>query len=95
MSGLNLTLVIFSSFLDVAIQKDYAKNISLYITTNASKFNDKIIKKVMQFKKVYFTVSCDGYEGTYDYTFPVEPFNYRESDKVLFDLENSVLISFL
>lgn len=35
------------------------------------------------------------YEGTYDYTFPVEPFNYRESDKVLFDLENSVLLSFL
>tara|TARA_B110000483_G_scaffold14606_2_gene16457 strand:+ start:1549 stop:5955 length:4407 start_codon:yes stop_codon:yes gene_type:complete len=35
------------------------------------------------------------YDGPYDYLFPVEPYNYTGQDKVLFDLDNSVLLSFL
>lgn len=57
----------FLTLLDYAIEKGYTKNIHLYITTNASKFNDKVMKKILKFHKVYFTVSCDGYGSTYDY----------------------------
>ena len=35
------------------------------------------------------------YDGPYDYLFPVEPYNYVDQEKTLFDLDNSVLISFL
>lgn len=35
------------------------------------------------------------YDGPYDYLFPVEPYNYKDQEKVLFDLDNSVLLSFV
>ncbi len=57
----------FLTLLDHAIEKGYTDQINLYITTNASKFNDRIMKKILKFRKVYFTVSCDGYGTTYDY----------------------------
>jgi organic radical activating enzyme len=57
----------FLRVLDEAINNGYAKNIILHVTTNASKFNDKVMNKILQFKKIYFTVSCDGYGSTYDY----------------------------
>ena len=57
----------FVTLLDHAIEKGYTDQINLYITTNASKFNDTIMKKILKFRKVYFTVSCDGYGTTYDY----------------------------
>jgi hypothetical protein len=35
------------------------------------------------------------YDGPHDYLFPVEPYKYKDQEKVLFDLDNSVLLSFL
>jgi len=57
----------FLEILDLAIERDLAKNITLMITTNASKFVKKILDKFIHFKRVEFTVSVDGAEGAYDY----------------------------
>lgn len=57
----------FLEILDLAIEQDLAKNITLMITTNASKFVKKILDKFKHFKRVEFTVSVDGYGAVYDY----------------------------
>ena len=57
----------FLQILDLAIEKDLAKNITLMITTNASKFVKRILDKLQYFKKVELTVSVDGHGAVYDY----------------------------
>lgn len=60
----------------VCVDKDYAKNIELYITTNGTKFTKKFMEGIRTFKKVSFNVSCDGYGKVYDYI--RYPFNWKK-----------------
>ena len=57
----------FLEILDLAIEKNYAKNIHLSITTNGSKFIKKYLEKFTFFKTVDFNISIDGTEKIYDY----------------------------
>ena len=64
------------------MKKILAKNITLMITTNASKFVKRILDKLQHFKKVELTVSVDGHGAVYDYirysyTWDVERQNER------------------
>jgi hypothetical protein len=66
----------FLYLLDYAIEHNYAKNITLEITTNATKFNNSIMEKLNQFKSVKPTFSIDGIEKTYNYI--RYPFNFSK-----------------
>jgi len=46
--------------IDYLIEKDLAKNISINILTNASKYPENLIDKFKEFKKVAYTISIDG-----------------------------------
>jgi len=46
--------------IDHLIEKDLAKNISINILTNASKYPENLIEKFKEFKKVAYTISIDG-----------------------------------
>lgn len=61
---------------DVCVEKGYAKNINLSITTNATKFTATFLEKIKNFKEVKFNISCDGYETVYDYI--RYPFNWTK-----------------
>lgn len=61
---------------DICIEKDYAKNIQLNITTNASKFTAKFLEKIKLFNKVTLNISCDGHGKVYDYI--RYPFNWEK-----------------
>ena len=61
---------------DVCIDKGYAKNIDLNITTNATKFTTKFLERLKNFKQVKFNISCDGYGTVYDYI--RYPFNWNK-----------------
>lgn len=53
--------------LDTAISKGYSKQIELNLTTNATKFNTRLLDKLVQFNTVKLNISVDGYGGVYDY----------------------------
>ena len=53
--------------LDTAISKGYSKQIELNLTTNATKFNRRLLDKLSEFKTVKFNISVDGYARVYDY----------------------------
>lgn len=57
----------FMNIINWCVEKDYAKNLSLELTTNATKINKKLIKTLEQFKHVYFILSIDGTDSTYNY----------------------------
>lgn len=57
----------FLYLLDRAIELDYAKNITLEITTNATKFNNVVLSKLNKFKTVKPTLSIDGTDAIYNY----------------------------
>lgn len=57
----------FIECVDWIIENDYAKNITLFFTTNGIKFNTKLLEKLIQFKKINITISIDGTEKIYDY----------------------------
>ena len=61
---------------DICIDKGYAKNIKLNITTNATKFTKKFLTRLNDFKSVHFDVSCDGFGTVYDYI--RYPFNWNK-----------------
>lgn len=57
----------FIEFLDKAIEKDVAKQIALDFHTNATKFTDDLIGKLLQFKAMYLHFSIDSYGKNYEY----------------------------
>ena len=53
--------------IDYLIEQDLAKNITLTLLTNASKYPDKLIDRFKQFKDVFYTVSIDGLGDVIEY----------------------------
>lgn len=53
--------------LDYLTLSNISKNVTLQITTNGSIFREKHIKQLLQFKKVFFTISVDDVNERYDY----------------------------
>lgn len=57
----------FLEVIDWSIENNYAKNLSLRFTTNATKFNKRLIEKMKKFKSVIVNVSIDGTGNVYNY----------------------------
>lgn len=57
----------FLEVLDYAIEKDYAKNIRLLITTNGTKFVKSVLDRLKYFRALDMNISVDGCNETYDY----------------------------
>lgn len=77
---------------DICIDKGYAKNINLNITTNGTKFTTKFLEKLKNFKEVKFNISCDGYGTVYDYI--RHPFNWNKFVERINDIvESKILFS--
>jgi len=53
--------------LDTAISNGYSKQIELNLTTNATKFNKRLLDKLSEFARVKLNISVDGYGTVYDY----------------------------
>jgi len=64
------------SVLDTAISRKYSKQIELNLTTNATKFNKRLLDKLSEFKSVKFNISVDGYGSVYNYI--RYPFNWEK-----------------
>ena len=57
----------FLEVIDWCIDNDYAKNLEIKFTTNATKINKKLLDKIKKFKKTKITVSIDGVGKIYNY----------------------------
>lgn len=57
----------FFHVMDVAIEKGYAKNIHVILTTNGTKFFKAVLDRLFQFKSMELNVSVDGTNLIYDY----------------------------
>lgn len=57
----------FFDLLKYCIEKDVAKDITLEVTTNATKIHPRYFELVKQFKKVSQVISIDGIGKTYEY----------------------------
>jgi len=57
----------FLEVLDYAIEKDYAKNIRLLITTNGTKFVKSVLDRLTYFRALDMNISVDGCNETYEY----------------------------
>jgi hypothetical protein len=57
----------FIEFIDKAIEVDHAKNVSLNFHTNATKFNDDLLEKLVKFKALDLNFSIDSYGKNYEY----------------------------
>jgi len=57
----------FMDLINWCIDKGYAKNLSLRITTNGIKFNSVLLNKLLKFKKTRFTISIDGVNKLFNY----------------------------
>jgi len=63
----------FLYFIDLAIQKDIAKNMTLLITTNGTKFSKKLVDKLNNFKKIELILSIESIGDNYEYIrYPVK-----------------------
>lgn len=75
----------FLEILDICIDKDLAKGITLRITTNGTKFSKSILNKLQKFKEVFLTISIDGTGSVYNYI--RYPFNWEQLNKRLLELK--------
>ncbi len=57
----------FLQFVDTAIERDCAKNIVLEFHSNCTKFTDKLMNKLNQFKELRLNASIDSYGDNYHY----------------------------
>ena len=57
----------FLQFIDTAIERDCAKNITLEFHSNCTKFTDKLMDKLNQFKELRLNASIDSYGDNYHY----------------------------
>lgn len=72
---------------DICIEKGYAKNIELNVTTNATKFTKKFLERIESFKKIKLNISCDGYGDVYEYI--RHPFKWEKFNERIKDIENT------
>jgi len=62
----------FLRFIDKAIEGDHAKNVTLMFHTNATKFTDDLLDKLIQFESLELNFSIDSYGKNYEYVrFPM------------------------
>jgi hypothetical protein len=57
----------FLEFVDTAIERDCAKNIVLEFHSNCTKFTNRLMDKLNQFKNLYINASIDSIYKNYDY----------------------------
>lgn len=57
----------FMELINWSVDNDYAKNLTIKFTTNATKINLPFIKKLLKFKKVQIVISLDGIDKIYNY----------------------------
>jgi len=57
----------FILILDYCIENNIAKDITLDITTNGSKFTNQLLSKLINFKQVNYNLSIDGKDKVYEY----------------------------
>lgn len=53
--------------IDYLIEQDLAKNISVSLLTNVSKYPVKLLEKFKQFKNIFYTISIDGVGAVIEY----------------------------
>lgn len=56
------------------------------------------MRKNIRFKNDQYHVKTligNAYNGNYDFSYPVEPFHYKRQEKIMYNMENSVLLHFL
>lgn len=78
----------FFKLIDFAVEKSYAQNITLSITTNGTRFTPEFIQKMQKFKQLNLTVSCDGFGDTYEYI--RYPFTWKMFEKRLKVIEKYI-----
>lgn len=94
----------FNLMLDYCIQRNIAKNITLSITTNGSKFTDRLLSKLSFFKQVNYNISIDGKGKIYEYirhpfywdklVYNIEKlFNFYENDSSKIEVRSSCVVS--
>ena len=76
----------FFTLVDYAIEKDYAKNIILSLTTNGTRLTPSFLDKLKAFKKIRINVSFDGIEDNYEYI--RYPFTWKMFEKRMTDVQN-------
>ena len=76
----------FLEIVDFAIEKDFAKNIDLKITTNGTKFSKTILDKFKHFKWIDMNISIDGFGKVYDYI--RYPFSWAQLEKRMNELKS-------
>lgn len=57
----------FKEFIDHAIEVGASKNLELQFHTNATKFTDTLIEKMLQFKSINLSLSIDSVDVNYEY----------------------------
>ena len=72
---------------DICIEKGYAKDIELNITTNATKFTKKFLERIESFKNIKLNISCDGHGDVYEYI--RYPFKWKKFDERIQDIEST------
>tara|TARA_B100002019_G_C21266311_1_gene599655 strand:+ start:2000 stop:3196 length:1197 start_codon:yes stop_codon:yes gene_type:complete len=77
--------------IDHYVDTQKCKHIILDFTTNGTKFNNNLLEKIKQFKKVRIRVSIDGYGETYNYI--RYPFNWNMLEKRLNQLYEYVSLN--
>lgn len=60
------------------------ENIKLHLTTNGTKFNNRLFETINKFNKTHFTISVDATRSTYEYI--RYPFSWRKLEKNIEDL---------
>ena len=74
---------------DICIEKGYAKNLTLNITTNATKLTQRFLKKIQKFKYVHLNISCDGHGKVYDYI--RYPFKWRKFTERIDNIRTAII----
>lgn len=88
----------FLYFIDLAIQKDVAKNMTLLITTNGTKFTKKLVDKLKKFKKIELILSIESIGDNYEYIrYPIKwktlEKNFAKVKDTNFDIKVSSVLS--
>ena len=65
----------FLSLLDWLVDNKCTENLTIFVTSNMTKINFKIIEQLKKFKKVVISASLDGVDKTYEYIRPGAKFD--------------------
>ena len=76
----------FLDIIEVCNNNNYAENIQLSLTTNATKFTKTFLDKLRKFESVSLNISCDGFGNTYDYI--RYPFNWNKFQERIQNLKD-------